>query len=158
MPENNGGVSIKTFKPKQSAPTDLNNHSVVTVVSYNGIKILIPSDNVPSSWDELLERSDFKAAISDVNVLVAPHHGRKSGFHSELFNYFRPLITIISDGRLLGTSATDRYSTVTKGRQVDSRSGSPQLRKCVTTRNDGNIVTEIGKNPDGQAFFNVTID
>ena len=158
LPENNGGVSIKTFKPRQSAHTNLNNHSVVTVVSYNGVKILIPGDNEPPSWDELLKRSDFKAAISDVNVLVASHHGRKSGFHSELFNYFRPLITIISDGQFLDTSATDRYSAVTEGRQVNRRKGSPQFRKCVTTRNDGSIVTEIGKNPDGQTFFNVTID
>ena len=155
LPENNGGVSIKFFTPKQSSPTNLNNHSVVTVVSYCGVKILIPGDNESSSWDELLKQSDFKAAISGVHVLVAPHHGRESGFHSELFKHFRPLITIISDGRFLDTSATDRYSEITEGWYVNKRGEIPQLRKCVTTRNDGTIHVTIGKNPDGRVFLSV---
>ena len=158
LPENNGDASIEVFSPAQSSHANLNNHSIVTVISYCGVKILIPGDNEPPSWDELLKRSDFKAAIADVSVLVAPHHGRESGFHSELFNHFQPLITIISDGRFLDTSATDRYSAVTKGWQVNRRNGSPQRRKCVTTRNDGIIAVKIGKNPNGRAFLSVLID
>ena len=81
-PENNGNVSVKTFVPCQASTGNLNNHSVVTVLEYSGVKILIPGDNEPPSWEELLKRPDFVAAIAGTHVLVAPHHGRESGFHS----------------------------------------------------------------------------
>ena len=154
---NNGGVSFRFFRPSGSSRVNLNNHSVVTTVEYNGIKILLPGDNESESWSELLECPDFKDAISGTHVLFAPHHGRKSGFHSELFKYFNPLITIISDGRFLETSATNRYAKITQGWNVKKRSGGWATRKCVTTRNDGVIRVDIGgrlsKSPLG-----VTID
>ena len=154
----NGGAKIVTFIPTTCPPTNLNNHNVVTVIEYGGSKILLPGDNETPSWDELLRRSDFRTSISDVDILVAPHHGRDSGFHRELFNHFNPLLTIISDGRYVDTSATDRYGQVTKGWMVHSRSGPDQKRKCVTTRNDGTIDVAIGRNRDGRPFVSVTID
>ena len=157
-PANTDDVSIQTFVPTLSPITNLNNHSVVTVLSYGSVKILLPGDNEPPSWSELLERLDFRQAIAGVNLLVAPHHGRESGFHSPLFDYFEPLITIISDGRFLDTSATSRYSAVTKGWQVKRRNGSPRERKCVTTRNDGVIDVEVGIRLDGQTTLDVTVD
>ena len=81
----NGGAEIETFIPTTCPRTNLNNHSVVTIIEYEGCKILLPGDNESPSWDELLARADFRASISDVDVLVAPHHGRYSGFHKELF-------------------------------------------------------------------------
>ncbi len=158
-PANNGGVSFQHFIPCQSSTTNLNNHSVVTVISYAGVKILLPGDNESPSWGELLKRPDFKQAISGVDVLVAPHHGRESGFHSELFKYFRPYITIISDGRFVDTSATNRYSAVTKGFEVRSRSrGTSQKRKCVTTRSDGAIEATVGRDSSGRPFLDVTVN
>ena len=154
----NGGARIVTFIPTTCSHTNLNNHSVVTVIEYGGSTILLPGDNEAPSWDELLQRSDFRNSISNVDILVAPHHGRDSGFHHELFNHFNPLLTIISDGRYIDTSATDRYGQVTKGWAVHSRSGPDQKRKCVTTRNDGTIDVAIGRNPDGRPFVSVTID
>ena len=108
----NGGVEIQMFIPTTCPHTNLNNHSVVTVIEYEGSKILLPGDNESASWDELLGRPDFRASISDVDILIAPHHGRDSGFHKEFFDYFNPLLTIISDGRVVDTSATDRYGQV----------------------------------------------
>ena len=110
LPENNGGVSISTFFPTQSSTGNLNNHSVVTVLEYSGVKVLIPGDNESPSWEDLLNRDDFVEAIAGTHVLVASHHGRESGFHSPLFDYFRPSITLISDGRTVDRSATARYS------------------------------------------------
>ena len=154
----NGGAKIETFIPTTCPHTNLNNHSVVTVIEYEDCKILLPGDNESQSWDELLGRPDFKAKLSDVDILVAPHHGRDSGFHKELFDYFNPRLTIISDGRAVDTSATDRYDHVTRGWTVHSRSGPDQKRKCVTTRKNGTIDVEIGRNPDGKPFVSVTID
>ena len=143
LPENNGGVSIKTFIPTQPFVGNLNNHSVVTVLEYSGVKVLIPGDNETASWEELLNRNEFVAAIARTHVLVAAHHGRESGYHSPLFNHFRPNITLISDGRTVDTSATSRYTNVSKGWSVRKRNETRQDRKCLTTRKDGTIEVTI---------------
>ena len=158
LPQNNGGVSIQTFIPSQSSTGNLNNHSVVTVLEYSGVKILIPGDNESPSWAELLNRRDFVTEIAGTHVLVAPHHGRESGFHRPLFDHFHPRITLISDGRTVDTSATARYSNLTEGWKVRRRNGTAQDRKCVTTRNDGTIEVEVGINSAGRGTLNVTID
>ena len=159
-PRNFGGVSFEFFTPHLSPRDNINNHSVVTVMTYAGVKLLSPGDNEPPSWEELLAIPKFVSAIRDTHVLVAPHHGRESGFHAPLFKIIRPLVTIVSDGRLVDTSATSRYSGVTGGWEVTRRSGGSAIRKCVTTRNDG--VIDITVTPpsytEGKPTMMVTID
>ena len=70
-PVNNGGVSIQVFLPTQCSKGNLNNHSVVTVIEYSGVKILVPGDNESASWEELLGRKDFVSAIKNTHVFVA---------------------------------------------------------------------------------------
>ena len=129
----------------------------MTVIEYLGVKLIIPGDNEPPSWKELLNQTDFCSAISSANLLLAPHHGRDSGFCADIFDYFKPRLTIISDGRFCDTSATERYYRVTQGWKVHRRSGGTVERKCVTTRNDGVIVIKIGSNFEGKPFIEVTI-
>jgi competence protein ComEC len=157
---NNGGVDIHKFTPRSCSTSNLNNHSIVTVISYAGSKILIPGDNEPKSWNELLERSDFLYAIDNTDILVAPHHGRDSGFPKELFDdkLITPKLTIISDGRFCDTSATDRYDKVTEGWTVHKRSSGEEKRKCVTTRSNGVIEVEFGENADNKNYIEVNID
>ena len=159
-PANFGGVSLNFLVPKQAPRANINNHSVVTVMSYAGVKFLMPGDNEPPSWCELLKDGKFVEAIRGTHVLVAPHHGRESGFHGPLFKVIRPLVTIISDGRFVDTSATSLYSERTEGWQVNRRNGRSDFRKCVTTRKDGPI--DITVTPPGFAggkpTLNVTID
>ena len=155
-PENNGNVSVETFIPSQASTGNLNNHSVVTVLEYSGVKILIPGDNESLSWEELLEEPLFSSAIAGTHVLVASHHGRESGFYRPLFDHFQPLITLISDGRAVDTSATNRYSALTKGWKVSRRNDFQQQRKCVTTRNDGHIEVTITPG-DGSTTLDVLI-
>ena len=159
LPQNNGGVKILDFCSNQSSTNNLNNHSIVTVLQYEGLKILIPGDNEAPSWDELLGRSDFREAIRGVDVLVAAHHGRESGFHRPLFDYFNPYITLISDGRVIGTSVTGKYDDVTIGWPVEKRGdGTKYQRKCLTTRNDGIIIVKVSPNPSGGCYLGVSID
>lgn len=157
---NNGGVDIQLFYPKNCAPSNLNNHSIVTVVSYAGSKLLIPGDNEEPSWNELFEQDEFLSAIKNIDVLVASHHGRKAGFSSALFEHMgrKPYLTIISDGPEGETSATDLYLGQTKGFTVHKRSGGTEERKCLTTRNDGVIVVKFGMNQGNKPFIEVTID
>ena len=144
---NNGGVIIQTFQPSACARTNLNNHSLVVIISYGGSKIIIPGDNENPSWNELLERKDFQEAIKGTNVLVASHHGRESGFSPELFDYICPFLTIISDGPAGKTCVRDRYDQKTQGWDVRKKnSSSTTKRKCLTTRNDGAIVVKFEEN------------
>jgi len=154
---NNGGAQIDTFIPYSCATSNLNNHSVVTVISCAESKIIIPGDNEPPSWNELLGWSSFLSAIEGADILVAPHHGRESGFSSELFKHISPYLTIISDGPS-DTTASDKYSNNSSGWTVHKRSGGKEERKCVTTRKDGVIEVEFGKGGDGSPFIYVKID
>lgn len=156
--ENNGGVLFQLFTPSSCARSNLNNHSMVTVITYAGSKIIIPGDNEPCSWNELLGRNDFLAAIKGTDVFIAPHHGRESGFSSALFERMKPWLIVISDGPFSDTSCTDRYGQNAKGWTVHKRSGGKEERKCVTTRNDGVIDVRFGRNDDGGRYIKVIID
>lgn len=156
--QNNGGVEFELFFPSSCSTSNLNNHSIVSIISYAQSKIIIPGDNEPVSWNELLDRDDFKSAIIGTDIFVAPHHGRESGYSSELFKLINPYLGIISDGRFCDTSATNRYSDKMRGWTVFKRSGGKEERKCITTRNDGVIVVRFGKNSEDEPFLNVKID
>ena len=144
-PANNGGAKIEIFRPANCDRSNINNHSLVTVVEHAGIKVLIPGDNEACSWEELLSLYSFRQAIKDTRILVAAHHGRESGFYANLFKYISPWLTIVSDGREVDTSVTPRYTAVSSGFPVTSRSsGLKRDRYCVTTRNDGDIEVVFG--------------
>lgn len=158
IPANNGGVSIQRFHPNQCPTTNFNNHSIVTIISYGSVKILSPGDNEACSWEELLKMPSFKLAIEGTNVLVAAHHGRESGFYKDLFDYFTPLVTIVSDGRAQDTNASSRYSAVSKGWDIKKRSGGREKRYCLTTRNDGHIEIEVDQGQGGNTTLEITVD
>lgn len=158
LPENNGSVKIQTFHPHLCNTSNLNNRSIITILSYADSKVILPGDNEPSSWKELFVDSEFINLIENADILLAPHHGRESGYYSELFRYINPRLTIISDGRFNDTSATNRYSQISRGWLVYYRSGGEEKRYCVTTRNDGVIVVKLGYNSNSKPFINVTID
>ena len=158
LPENNGGVSIKHFIPTECDTSNINNHSVVTTVEYLGVKIMIPGDNEPVSWKELLRQQDFVEAISNTDILVAPHHGRESGYCVDLFDHFRPDLVIVSDGPGIETSATSKYSSMATGWKVNKRStGMQESRSCLTTRKDGVIAIKIGQGAS-RPYMSVDVD
>ncbi len=154
---NNGGVDIQLFSPSSCGRSNLNNHSLVTVMSYAQSKIILPGDNEPPSWKELLESPRFRNAISGADILLAPHHGRQSAFYRELFDHFKPRLTIISDGPS-DSSAVGEYGSVTRGWVVHHKDGSSEERKCVTTRRDGAITIKLGYNEGSKPFIAVYID
>jgi beta-lactamase superfamily II metal-dependent hydrolase len=157
--ETNGGVSIRTFHPTRCATSNLNNHSIVTVLSYASSTLLIPGDNESQSWLELLEDSSFLQAAKGTDIMLAPHHGREAGLCTELFEHIQPNLIVVSDGPATDTSAVSRYSALAKGWKVHHRSGAADdTRKCVTTRSDGVVLVELGLNPNQKPFMSVTID
>ena len=145
LAKNNGGLEFEIFCPDVESE-NINNHSLVTIIKYGGTKILIPGDNESQSWENLLDNEDFKNAVRNTDVLIAPHHGRESGYSSELFQYFRPTLTIISDGKYSETSATANYSQHSQGAKVQSHNSGLVRRNCLTTRKDGCIQLSIRNN------------
>ncbi len=147
-PENYGGIKIKTFCSENCSRTNLNNHSIVTLLEYAGSKILIPGDNEEESWDELFRRKDFVESIKGTNILVASHHGRKSGHHLGLFDYIKPSLIIISDGPAKPTNAVSDYSLNVheEGWLIHKPDNTSEKRKILTTRKDGMIKIDCYSN------------
>ena len=135
------GAKITPFSPCCST-TNVNDYSVVVLFEYGGAKLLLTGDNEEASWRSLLEDKQFRKAIAGVDIFVASHHGRSSGFHSPLFDVMHPKLTIISDGPCQETSITETYTNVSSGMTVDL-AGMKQKRKCITTRTDGSILVEF---------------
>lgn len=152
---NYGGLSIKTFHPINCNKSNFNNHSIITVLEFEGIKVVIPGDNEKSSFEELLQKESFTTCIKDADILLAPHHGRESGYNTDFINLVNPKLTIISDGRFCDTSATSRYSQKSQGLMVYYKNGSSEKRNCLTTRTDGEIFVEFGKNYNEKLFLSV---
>ncbi|MDH0660753.1 MBL fold metallo-hydrolase [Empedobacter sp. GD03865] len=153
--DNYGGLKIRTFHPTSCNKNNFNNHSIITVLEFQDIKIVIPGDNERCSFEELLLKESFNDAIKDADILLAPHHGRESGYNNEFMNIVNPNLTIISDGRFCDTSATTRYSQKSKGWKVHYNDGSSEVRKCLTTRTDGEIFVDFGLRSDGKKFLQV---
>lgn len=154
-PNNWGGLKIKSFVPSKCAQSNLNNHSVVTTFSFEGLTILVPGDNEPPSWNELKEIDGFADVSKDIDILLAPHHGRKSGFDNDTMIHFNPRLTVVSDGAYCDTSATSRYTEISRGWTIYKKDGSSKKRYCLTTRDDGVISVSFGKGTDGNPFLHV---
>ena len=142
-PNNYGGLEIQTFSTSECDHDNFNNFSIITIFKISGIKVVVCGDNEKDSFDVLMRRSDFKDAVRNADVLVAPHHGRESAYHSEFVSLVHPRVTIISDTTKSDASAVDKYSNMSRGWKVRG-----DERKCLTTRNDGNITITFGESDD----------
>lgn len=140
------GLTAKVFSATQCDKRNKNNFSVIVVLQLGKAKVVVCGDNEKESFDELMSNEDFKEAIAGAIVLVAPHHGRDSGFYLEFVKLVNPYITIISDTTKGSTSVTEKYEVYTKGYEVTNMStGFSSKRWCLTTRNDGNIKVLFGE-------------
>ena len=142
---NFGGLSVQTFGSTSCARSNINNHSIVTVFEEAGVKVVVPGDNEACSFAELLARRDFRLAIANADVLLAPHHGRKAGACTEFLKLVNPRLCVISDGRATETNAVNVYSKFARGHNVNRRSGGTCLRRCLSTRKDGTIQLNFGQ-------------
>lgn len=144
-PANNGGVKFEFFKPKRTNNLTINNQSVVTIISFNGQKVLLSGDNEVKSWKLLLKDWRFRNAIKGTDILLASHHGRENGYCQELFQYFSPKLVVVSDGKAVNTNAVRRYiKHVEEPFDVFfSNQDRIKKRKCLTTRKDNAITISL---------------
>lgn len=155
---NYGGLNFKFFNTSSVPLDNLNNHSIITVLDYAGIKVIIPGDNEIASLNILMEQSNFKDAIKNCDILIAPHHGRESAYHSDFVNHANPRITIISDGSICDTSANAKYSANSRGWTIWKKGTTISAqRKLLTTNTDGEIYISFGPSTDPNYVNNLHI-
>lgn len=154
-PNNWGGLSIERFSTSSCSHNNFNNFSAVTVFKYAGSKVVIPGDNEAASFELLMKQNGFCSAVQNADVLLAPHHGRESGYYSEFVTKVNPRISIVSDGAYCDTSANGRYSQKSRGWTVHRRDGTSSTRKCLTTNSDGAITVKFGYQNDNSLFLYV---
>ena len=143
------GIEERLFWNSYPAFEDTNNLSLVTFLHCRGIHIVFPGDLERSGWLALLEDQSFREHLSRVNLFVASHHGRQSGYCSEVFDYCQPDVIIISDESIRYDTQQVDYTRHATG--VPFEGGS--TRYVFTTRNDGMIrITE----PEGYSYWVTT--
>tara|TARA_R110002020_G_scaffold108889_1_gene252211 strand:- start:801 stop:1667 length:867 start_codon:yes stop_codon:yes gene_type:complete len=143
-PDNYGGVSIKFFQNGTRDDKNLNNHSIITIIDYATIRVVIPGDNEYDSLEKFMQQQDFKEAIKDCDILIAPHHGRESAYHPGFVKYSNPRLTIVSDGSICETSANGKYSSATKRGWDVLDKGKWNKRYLLTTNYDGEVYIDFG--------------
>lgn len=140
------GLTAEVFSTSACDKNNKNNFSSIVVLKLGNAKVVICGDNEKESFENLMKRPDFKEAVKDAWVLVAPHHGRDSGYYEGFVDLVKPYITIISDKSGSDTSASQKYYNKSQGYKVNNKlTGKTEERYCLTTRNDGNIEVIFGE-------------
>ena len=84
-----------------SAVIEGNNTSIVVMLLYEGVLFVCPGDIEPLGWRELwrCHAASYRALIDAAHCrfLVAPHHGRRSGYSRDMMEAIQPHATFISD-------------------------------------------------------------
>jgi beta-lactamase superfamily II metal-dependent hydrolase len=121
----------------------INNASIVTRLDVHGNSILLCGDMMKEAWESIIaDQGQLGAAwrpfLSNVDVLVAPHHGHRTGYTVDLLNLAKPAVVLVS--------------AVTKDPNVDSRYSQPPVRGIridgtdygyISTRQKGHIKVSI---------------
>ena len=154
-PEHNGGVRYAVgFLDHgirvNGATIEGNDTSIVVMLLYEGVLFVCPGDIEPLGWQELWRRyeSRFRPLIEDADcrLLVAPHHGRRSGYCKDMMDAIQPHATFISD--VWGASETHPPF---RSDPLGVRSPSGEIVRYYTTKRGGRvqvIVSSTGFNID----------
>ena len=76
---------------------EYNDCSYVILYRVNGKKIIFSGDSAEKTWDYILE--NHKDDVSDADVLIAPHHGRKTGGNRDYLDVLKPKLTLFGNAK-----------------------------------------------------------
>lgn len=131
------GITLKFFQHDYPAFEDTNNLSLVTFLHYGNVHMIFPGDLEKAGWRALLKQQLFQGHLRQVNIFVASHHGRESGYCPEIFDYCNPEVIIVSDESIQYETQEVGYSRHARG--IPWGTGR---RYVLTTRQDGMITIE----------------
>ena len=79
------------------ADEDYNRCSYVILYKTGDNRIVFGGDSHDETWDYILEH--HKDDVTDIDLLIAPHHGRKSGRSYEFLDTLTPTLTFFGNAR-----------------------------------------------------------
>lgn len=136
------GVQIEWFFNPYPFFQDENNLSLVLYLNINGHSFLFPGDMEYAGFDNMLRTNKrFREVVTNLDVLMASHHGRESGICQEMFDVWgcKPKLVVISDDyKQYDTQETINYYA-SKCLGIPNFRSPGNTRKVLTTRNDGEI-------------------
>ncbi len=137
------GLNVWMYHNHYPAFADTNNLSLLVFLDVGGVSFVLPGDLERPGWLELLQIPHVQGLLKRAEVFVTSHHGRESGYCQEVFDYCHPSLIVMSDGPIEHDTQrmASTYAQHASGEMFNTGAGS-ELRKVVTTRNDGNIFWE----------------
>lgn len=138
------GLQVWMFHNRYPDFTDTNNLSLLTFLDVGTVSFVLAGDLERPGWLELLTNPHVQGLLKRVDVFVASHHGRESGYCREVFDYCKPRLVVMSDGPVQYDTQlmASTYAQHASGEMFNTPSGQ-ELRKVVTTRKDGNIYWDL---------------
>ncbi len=128
----NGGDGLyilaptKTLVEEANQTKDYNDCSYVILYRTNNKKIIFAGDSGKKTWDYILE--NYEEDVKDIDLLIAPHHGRKTGGNESYLNVLRPKLTLFGNA---------------KSKYLDYSSWSNRGLTYITNNQANNIIVDI---------------
>ncbi len=139
-------MELRQFYLPVGMVRDVNNLSLVTFLTEDGFTVCFPGDLTARGWKLHLANTAFQYMLREVNLLIAPHHGRPTGFFAPAYEFLNPKLIVISDkDQAKGIALTKRAPYREHARGLKLPDGS--FRRVLTTHGDGRIrvVVKDGK-------------
>lgn len=149
-------ISVQICRTNDSLKQkERNNSSILRYIKEDGLGVLFCGDLEKSGWEYLINKKpSFVKLLKDngVNVLIAPHHGHKSGFPKALFDAIGKVDVVIhskdSEAAKEGTDVSSQYSECSNGHYYTALSDKKSYYgKVLTTRSNGDIF--VSSNGEG---------
>ena len=76
---------------------EYNKCSYVILYRVENKKIIFSGDSEEKTWDYIME--NHEAEVRDIDVLIAPHHGRKTGGNKDYLDVLNPKLTLFGNAK-----------------------------------------------------------
>ena len=98
-----GGDGIHILAPTQAlvdaanSSGDYNDCSYVLLYRAGDHRIIFGGDSHDDTWEHILDT--YEQSVTDIDLLIAPHHGRDSGRSYDFLDVLRPSLTFFGNAR-----------------------------------------------------------
>ena len=129
----NDGIDIlsptEELIEKANNTNDFNMSSYVLLFTTNNCKkVLLAGDSDEVAWEHIID--NYAEDLKDIDVLIAPHHGRKTGGCSKYLDCLKPKITLFGNA---------------KSKHLDYASWNNRNLKHITNNQAGNIMVDFNE-------------
>lgn len=87
----------KALVDTSNSSGDYNTLSYVILLKEKGKKIVFAGDSGSEAWDYILDQ--YEDDVRDIDLLIAPHHGRKTGGNDDYLDVLNPKLTLLGNAK-----------------------------------------------------------